>query len=155
MQVWGENYWETYVPVVNWLSVRLLMTVARIHGLSSKSIDFVLAFPQAELEVDIFMEIPAGMQVEDENQPGTRDGGKGKYVLKLRKNLYGLKQAGYNWYNMLREGLERRGFLASRIDECVFYSEGAVILTYVDDCIIFGDSDKRVNEVVQSLWEGL
>ena len=24
MQVWGENYWETYAPVVNWLSVRLL-----------------------------------------------------------------------------------------------------------------------------------
>ena len=100
------------------------------------------------------MEIPAGMQVEDENQPGIHDGGKGKYVLKLRKNPYGLKQAGYNWYNMLRKGLERRGFLASRIDECVFYSEGAVILTYVDDCIIFGDSDNRVNEVIQSLWEG-
>ena len=79
---------------MNWLSIRLLMTVARIHGLSSKSIDFVLTFPQAELEVDIFMEIPAGMQVEDNNVPGTRDGGKGKYVLKLRKNLYGLKQAG-------------------------------------------------------------
>ena len=76
MQVWGENYRETYAPVGNWLCVRLLMTVARIHGLSSKSIDFVLAFPQAELEVDIFMEIPAGMQVEDNNIPGTRHGGK-------------------------------------------------------------------------------
>ena len=83
MQVWGENYWETYAPVVNWLSVRLLMTVARIHGISSKSIDFVLAFPQAELEVDIFMEILAGMQVKDNNVPETRDGVKGKYVLKL------------------------------------------------------------------------
>ena len=106
MQVWRENYWETYVPVVNWLSVRLLMTVARIHGLSYKSIYFVLAFPQADLDVDIFMEIPAGMQVEDDNNPGTQDGGKGKYVIKLKKSLYGLKQAGHNWYHMLREGLE-------------------------------------------------
>ena len=55
---------------------------------------------------------------------------------------------------MLREGLEKRGFKSSVIDECVFYSEGAVILTYVDDCIIFGDSDKRVDEVIQSLHEG-
>ena len=65
MQVWGENYWETYAPVVNWLSARLLMMVARIHGLSSKSIDFVLTFPQADLDVDIYMEIPAGMYIED------------------------------------------------------------------------------------------
>ena len=130
------------------------MTMTRIHGLSSKSIDFVLAFPQAKLDVDIYMDIPAGMQVEDTQVPGVRDGGKGKYVLKLRKNLYGLKQAGFNWYNMLRDGLERRGFVASRIDECVFYSEGAVIPTYVDDCIIFGDTDKRVDDIIQSLWEG-
>ena len=67
VQVWRENYWETHAPVVNWLSVRLLMTVASLHGPSSKSIDFVLAFPQAELDVDICMEVPSGMHVEDEN----------------------------------------------------------------------------------------
>ena len=49
MQTWGQNYWETYAPVVNWASVRFLLAVAKIHGLPSKSIDFVLAFPQADL----------------------------------------------------------------------------------------------------------
>ena len=38
-------------PVVNWVSVCLLLAVAKIHGLPSKSIDFVLAFRQADLEV--------------------------------------------------------------------------------------------------------
>eukprot|EP00956_Cyclotella_meneghiniana_P002313 scaffold2611_cov43-Cyclotella_meneghiniana.AAC.6 len=47
MQEWGENYWETYSPVVNMLSVRLILAIAHIHKLDSKSIDFVLAFPQA------------------------------------------------------------------------------------------------------------
>jgi hypothetical protein len=47
MQTRGTNYWETYAPVVNWASVCLLLAVAKIHGLPSKSIDFVLAFPQA------------------------------------------------------------------------------------------------------------
>ena len=51
MQTWGENYWETYAPVVNWASVRMLLAVAKIHNLPSKSIDFVLAFPQAKLDV--------------------------------------------------------------------------------------------------------
>ena len=33
MQQWGENNWETYSPVVNMLSVKLLLVIAKIHGL--------------------------------------------------------------------------------------------------------------------------
>jgi hypothetical protein len=53
MQQWGENYWETYSPVVNMLSVQLLLTISQLHDLETESIDFVLAFPQADLDVDI------------------------------------------------------------------------------------------------------
>ena len=56
MQRWGIDYWETYAPVVNWISVRLILELSIIHGLETKAIDFVLAFPQA----DIFMELPYG-----------------------------------------------------------------------------------------------
>jgi hypothetical protein len=59
------DYWETYAPVVNWASVRILLAVAKIHGLSSKSIDFVLAFPQADLEVPVYMELPMGFDAPD------------------------------------------------------------------------------------------
>ena len=78
MQRWGVKYWETYAPVVNWISVRTLLAVTKIHGLSSQSIDFVLAFPQADLnEVNVFMQLPIGMEVE----------GEYGYVLKLNKDL--------------------------------------------------------------------
>ena len=87
MQRWGDNYWETYSPVVNMLSVRLLLAICHIHGLDSKAIDFVLAFPQADLDIDIWMELPEGMVPENDED------NKGKYVLKLNKSLYGLKQA--------------------------------------------------------------
>ncbi len=40
MQTWGQNYWEMYAPVVNWASICILLTVAKIHGMSS-----ILAFP--------------------------------------------------------------------------------------------------------------
>ena len=43
-QTWGLDYWDTYAPVVTWASVCLLLIVAKLHGLQSKSIDFVLAF---------------------------------------------------------------------------------------------------------------
>jgi hypothetical protein len=29
MQTWGQNYWETYAPVVNWASVRLILAIAK------------------------------------------------------------------------------------------------------------------------------
>ncbi len=60
-QTWGQDYWDTYSPFVIWASVRLLLVVAKIHGLQSQSIDFVLAFPQADLDVPVYMELPAGV----------------------------------------------------------------------------------------------
>jgi hypothetical protein len=89
MQTWGQNYWETYAPVVNWASVRLILAIAKIHGLSSKSIDFVLAFPQADLEIPVYMELPIGFDAPEGEY-------RKSYVLRLNKSIYGLKQAGYN-----------------------------------------------------------
>jgi hypothetical protein len=66
MQTWGQNYWETYyAPVVNWASVQLTLTIAKIHGLSSKSNDFVLAFPQTDLEIPVYMELPIGFDAPE------------------------------------------------------------------------------------------
>ena len=85
MQTWGQNYWETYAPVVNWASVRLLLSIAKIHNLPSKGFNFVLAFPQAYLEVPVYMEMPMGFVSADDKQ-------QGKYMLCLNGSLYGLKQ---------------------------------------------------------------
>jgi len=60
MQTWDQNYWETYAPVVIWTSVHLLLSIAKIHGLPSKSIDFILAFLQVDLKVPVYMELPIG-----------------------------------------------------------------------------------------------
>jgi hypothetical protein len=57
MQTWGQNYWESYAQVINWGSICIRLAMAKIHGLSSKSIDFVLAFPQAVLEIPVFIEL--------------------------------------------------------------------------------------------------
>ena len=65
IQQWGGEvaYWKTYYPVVNMLSVRLLLCITKIQHLDSKTINFVLAFPQAELNEDIWIKFPAGFQV--------------------------------------------------------------------------------------------
>ena len=141
MQKWGENYWETYSPVVNMLTVRLILLICKIHKLHSKSIDFVLAFPQADLEEDIWMEIPLGVAVK------SKDGGS--YLLKLKKNLYGLKQGSHNWFKHLEQGLRKRRLIPSEVDPCLYLKKGLAVLTYVDDCILVG-----VDDLVESLKNG-
>ena len=56
MQQWDVNYWEFYYPVVHLISIFTLIEVASIHELPSRYIDFVISFPQAELDIDIFTE---------------------------------------------------------------------------------------------------
>jgi hypothetical protein len=58
--------------------VCLILAIAKIHGLSSKSIDFVLALPQADLEIPVYMELPIGFEATDGENCKT-------YVLKLNK----------------------------------------------------------------------
>ena len=145
-QRWGVNYWETYSPVVNWMSVRLMLIISIIHDLPVRSVDFVLAFPQADLDVPVYMELPAGMELEDARP--------GEFVIELKKSLYGLKQSGLNWFEKLKKGLEDRGFRGSQIDPCVFLSKDTICLVYVDDCIMISKSNENINKLIASLLSG-
>ena len=146
MQKWGENYWETYSPTVSWLSVRALLAVGIIHDLSTSTVDFTLAFPQVDLDIDVFMELPIGCVGPNGDRKG--------YVLKLNKSLYGLKQASHNWFNYLGEALSNRGFIQSQVDKCVWFKEGIVLLQYVDDLLIVGINDEIVANFKKILAEG-
>jgi hypothetical protein len=147
MQQWGTNYWETYSPVVNMVTVRLILLLARICKLESKAIDFVLTFPQAEFDVDIWMYLLLGFQVDTENECKC-------YILKLNKSLYGLKQASLNWFKKLKQGLIDHGFHPSAIDPCLHFKKGMLIITYIDDCIIISNSIKDINTFVKSIKDG-
>ena len=93
MQKWGDTYWETYSPVVNMLFVRLIISIAKLHNLDSKAIDFVIGFPQADLEEDLWMYLPIGLQVNGHTEASSER----SFLLKLNKNLYVMKQGSYNW----------------------------------------------------------
>jgi hypothetical protein len=105
-----------------------------------------MAFPQAPIEQDLYMEVPKGVQLEGiEN---TWD-----YVLRIIKNLNGQKQAGRVWYQYLTKELEEMGFVISRVDECVFYYKSCLVLIYIDDSIIMGPIKLQVHEVIQRISE--
>jgi len=57
-RVKGRSYWDTYAPVATWGSIQLILAKAIIQGWHSKQIDFVMAYTQAPVKWDMYMEIP-------------------------------------------------------------------------------------------------
>ncbi len=109
-QVKGHDYWDTYAPVATWGSICLNLAKAIIQGWHSKQIDFVVAYTQAPVKRDMYMEIPKGFEVE----------GDGDYILQIHKNIYGQKQAGCVWNKHLVGKLKSIGFRQCQSEECVF-----------------------------------
>ena len=95
--------------------------------LNTQAIHFVLAFPQVDLDVQVHIELPAGMDLEGKEENSLY------YVVHLSKFVYGLKQGSHNWHNKLKKALLDRGFVESISDPCVFISKDLIILVYVDD----------------------
>ena len=130
---------------MNWISVHFLMIVAQVLELDTQAIDFVLAFPQAELEVPVYMDLPAGMYLAGPRKDSS------KYLLKLKRSLYGLKQALMNWHCKLKTAFENRGFVESLSDPCVFISKNMIVLVYVYDCILISKKAFVIKKFISSL----
>ena len=54
----GVEYWNTYSPVVSWSTVQLMLCIFIATDWHMESVDFVIAFPQAPIKTDIFMQLP-------------------------------------------------------------------------------------------------
>jgi histone deacetylase 1/2 len=142
-QQFGINYFETYSPVVMWFSLHTLLTLSLLNHWHTRQIDFILAYPQALIEFDMYMELPKGVKMADGNCK--------THVLKLLKNLYGQKQARRVWNQHLIKGLIRIGFLQSEIDECMIYHSHTIFVVYVDDGIFAGPYSKEIDQAIEDL----
>lgn len=132
---------NTYAPVVQWSTIRLLLYFSLFFGLITQSIDFSNAFVQAELKEDIFVHLPRGFASVN-------------YIpvcLKLQKSLHGISQAPRLWFEHLKAKLLARGFVQSALDPCLFYRDDIVLLVYVDDVIIASRSQEAITRLIADL----
>ncbi len=106
-------------------------------------VDFIMAYPQAPIEMDIYMELPQGIQ--------TKHGNSKEHVLKLEKNIYGQKQAGGMWNSFLADKLASIWFTTSLIDDCVFFRGDIIFMVYVDDGIFLDSNDLQLQEVIKEI----
>ena len=73
------------------------------------------------------------------------------HVLKLEKNLYGLKDGGLTWFNYLKKGLIARGFKQSQVEPCLFVKRELIPGTYVDDCVALCPQQKPIDDFIESM----
>lgn len=90
-QIYGIDYLETYAPVANISSIRLILATAVEKELSLHQLDVSTAFLNGDLEEEIFMEQPTGF-IDEENK---------HKICKVKKAIYGLKQSGRQWNTKL------------------------------------------------------
>ena len=82
-QKYGDDYDETFCPVVRLESLRTMLALAVQHDLELHQVDVTTAFLNGTLEEEVFMKQPEGFIV-----PGSE-----KLVCRLKKSIYGLKQS--------------------------------------------------------------
>ncbi|XP_042035270.1 uncharacterized mitochondrial protein AtMg00810-like [Salvia splendens] len=92
-----------------------------------------------------------------EQPPGFVDPQFPNHVCRLKKAIYGLKQAPLAWYQRLSDFLIRIGFFCSRSDPSLFiYNRGSstiYLLVYVDDIILTGNSYNVLKSVISRLHQ--
>lgn len=134
---------RVYAPVASWNSIRTLLIMSVVHGWYTKQLDYVLAFPQAPVERDIYMKIPKGFEVDD---------GDDESVLRLNRNVYGQVQAGRVWNDYLKQKLVNElGFKQSKWDECVYFRGSVMYVLYTDDSILAGPDMQQLEQVVSDI----
>jgi hypothetical protein len=125
--------------MVQWSTICMVNTIAAMHNLKRKQIEFAQAFPQAKLKEDIFLRFPAGFEHKNE-----------KWAFKLKHNVYGLFQASRKWCLKLSAIYVRIGFKESKSDPCIFLRKDIIIVLYTDDCLLYAPDTKEIDSFVKT-----
>ena len=139
-QIEGLDYTETFAPVAKFSTIRLILAVAASLDLEIEQMDFSTAFLNGDLEEEIYMQGPAGTEVE------------GKILL-LIKSLYGLKQAPRCWNHKIDSYLKQQGFARCHTDNCLYIKDGFYILLYVDDILLLTADQLKLAQVKTNLMQ--
>ena len=132
---------NTYAPVTAWPSVRVFLLFAMVLGWATVSIDFSNAFIHAKLDKPLWIHLPRGFHT----------GKPGKRCLRLKRSLYGTKDAPRLFYECVRTAFEELGFKKSEHDPCFFYKPDMMLVLYVDDVGIAAKNPKDIDRLVESL----
>lgn len=140
-QTKGVDYNEVFSPVAKFPSLRFILSWAAKESFIIRQFDVKTAFLHGDLKEEIYMVQPEGY-----------DDGTEK-VCKLKKSIYGLKQASRCWNEKFVECLRSMSFKQSTADKCIFANEDRtmMICLYVDDGLVIGKKEDDVQKFLEQL----
>ena len=98
-------------------SIRILMSIACTMNFKLYQMDVKCAFINGYLNEEVFVEQPKGFE----------DLHFLDHVLRLKKALYGLRQAPRAWYDRFTQYLLDRGFKRGYVDQTLFVKNDKII----------------------------
>src|SRR5260221_7263248 len=134
-EIWGEDYWNTYSPMLGCDSLLSLLTYTAMQDLEIHQMDAVAAYLNSDLTEEIYIRPPEGILICS-----------GK-VWQLKKALYSLKQVGLEWYCTLQSHIKSVGYTQLEYDPCLYVRDkDHFTVVYVDDLLVFGSKQQIVRE---------
>jgi len=144
-QTYGINYEETYSLVAKMTTVRAIIAMVAAKGWSLHQMDVKNVFFHGDLQEEMYMEQPPGYV--NQTHPNL--------VCRLKKTLYGLKQTPRAWSKKIGEYLVTSGFQTFDAYFSLYVKKTdhgiVIIVIYVDDLIIIGDSDADISDLKKLL----
>ena len=143
------DYFETFAPVARLVSIQFIFARAARNDWEINMFNFHSAYLNGVLNEGetIFMEQPPHHEMADCS----------RYIVKLRKSLYGLKQARRKWYDTLCKVLIDIGFQRSAADPVVFFicmgNDIAILFIHVDDMTMTGSSPSLIDKLEHQIGE--
>jgi hypothetical protein len=141
-QIAGIDYDDVYAPVVHADSLRLLFAICAQFNLSFKQFDIATAFLNGEVEEELYIQPPQGLDVPP------------NHTLRLLKSLYGLKQAPRCFNKKFKQVFNELGMRQINSDPCVFTgstNELLILTIYVDDGIVLARRDHDIDQLLSCL----
>ena len=139
----GIDYDEVFSPVLKRTTIRTLIALAAHKGWVISQLDANNAFLHGDLHEEVYKHVPKGILNPE------------KKVCRLRKSLYGLKQASRQWFQNLSSILTVLGYQQSTCDHSLFINKSSTHITIVainvDDILITGSDAPEIEYIKNHL----
>jgi hypothetical protein len=135
---------------VRYETIRLLLATGALENWDIEALDVKTAFLYGDLDEEIYMQQPEGFIIK----------GQERKVYKLKKAIYGLKQASHAWNKQADKSLKSLGFKRCLSDSGIYVrgqkDDITICVINVDDILFMGSSKKVISNLKQKfmkIWE--
>nr|GFB47403.1 retrotransposon protein, putative, Ty1-copia subclass [Tanacetum cinerariifolium] len=140
-QPYRVDYEETFSSVADIRAIRILIAIVAYYDYEIWQMDVKTAFLNGHLFEEVYIEQPEGFV--NPKYPNN--------VCKLKRSIYGLKQASRQWNKRFDDENKKFGFTQNPNEPCVYIKASgsyiAILILYVDDILLMGNNIPMLHDV--------